>query len=321
MNKRRGRFISVVQLQKVYNMTFASNPPDDMHVQLQKRIPAGNNSDWVVIKLYYPFPNSIEVSVGGVVSRPVSLLDTNVALNTNQCGSNIFYYKNYTIHFVVTGDINCLVRVRLTSSVQLTLRFSMNINDFFTTDGPTRLVDRMCAILRIDDQSRVKIVGVYNGSTSVDVTITNDPTTVVNSTSYDANADNSGSQTTLSALQAASASGALNTAFSDMGLLTTTATMVPVHPIADEEDSTNKKILIGVLCSVVGLIAIVGGIIFYLKKQASNKVADEVPEFSSGSEASHEKGKEKEKEPQREIVEVQNITEENISEVIFERPN
>jgi hypothetical protein len=301
-------------------MTFASNPPDDMLFQLQKRIPAGNNSDWVVVKLYYPFPNSIEVSVGGVVSRPISLLSSSVALNTNQCGSNIFYYKNYTIHFVVTGDINCLVRVRLTSSVQLTLRFSMNINDFFSTGGPTRLVDRMCAILRIDDQSRVKIVGVYNGSTTVDVIITNPPISVENSTSFEPSADNAASQATLIDIQAATASGALNTAFSDMGLMTTTATLVPVHPIADEQDDTNRKILIGVLCSLAGLIAIVGGGIFYLKKQTSNKVTEEVPEFSSGSEASQEKGKEKEQ-PQRETVEVHNITEENISEVIFERPN
>lgn len=59
MNKRLARFISVIQLQKVYNMSFSANPPDDMRFQLQKRIPTGNNSDWVVIKLYYPFPNSI----------------------------------------------------------------------------------------------------------------------------------------------------------------------------------------------------------------------------------------------------------------------
>lgn len=202
-----------------------------MQVQLQNRIPAGNNSDWVVVKLYYPFPNSIEVSVGGVISTPISLLDSPVVLNTSQCGSNIFYYKNYTIHFVVTGDINCLVRVRLTSSVQLTLRFSMNINDFFSTSGPTRLVDRMCAILNINDQSRVKIVGIYNGSTSVDVIITNPTTPVANSTSYDPNADNAASQNTLNAIQAANANGTLNSVFSDMGLMTVSATLVPVHPI------------------------------------------------------------------------------------------
>jgi len=45
-----------------------------MRFQLQKRTPGGNNSDWVVIKLYYPFPNTIQVEVGGKVIKPISLL-------------------------------------------------------------------------------------------------------------------------------------------------------------------------------------------------------------------------------------------------------
>lgn len=169
MNKRLGRFVSVIQLQKTYNMTFASNPPDDMRLQLQKKLPTGNASEWTIVKLYYPFPNSIEVSVNGAVVKPISLLANNGEnpVDTTICGSNKFFYKNYTIHFVITGDLNCLVRVRLTSAVQLSLHFSMNINDFFSSNGPTRLVDRMCAILGIVDQSTVKIVGVYSGSTNV----------------------------------------------------------------------------------------------------------------------------------------------------------
>jgi hypothetical protein len=47
------------------------------------------------------------------------------------------------------------------------MRFAMNINDFFADNTQTRLVDRMCALLQITDQSRVKIVGVYPGSTQV----------------------------------------------------------------------------------------------------------------------------------------------------------
>jgi len=58
-------------------MTFAANPPDDMLFSLQRRTPQGNASDWVIIKLHYPFPNSIEVQVGGKVVRPISLLDKN----------------------------------------------------------------------------------------------------------------------------------------------------------------------------------------------------------------------------------------------------
>lgn len=53
----------------------------------------------------------------------------------------------------------------------MTIRFSMNINKFFSNQCATRLVDRMCAILQINDQSRVKIVGIYNGSTTAVVTI------------------------------------------------------------------------------------------------------------------------------------------------------
>ena len=77
--------------------------------------------------------------------------------------------------------------------------------------------------------------------------------------------------------------------------------------------------MIGVIASVVGLLLIVGVIIIFLKRQATNKVVDEVPPFSSGSEASREKGKEER--PNRGAIEVHNVTEENISEVIFDRPN
>lgn len=60
-----------------------------------------------------------------------------------------------------------MVRVSLTNSIQLTARFAMDINDFFTVDGETTFVDRLCALLLIEDRSRVKIVGVYQGSVQV----------------------------------------------------------------------------------------------------------------------------------------------------------
>jgi hypothetical protein len=85
-------------------------------------------------------------------------------LDTTMCGSNKFFYKNYTIHFVITGDANCLVRVSLSNSIQLTARFAMDINDFYSNDGQTKFIDRMCALLNVVDTSRLKIVGIYNGS-------------------------------------------------------------------------------------------------------------------------------------------------------------
>lgn len=68
---------------------------------------------------------------------------------------------------MVTGAKDCLVRVSLTNSIQLTARFEMDINDFYSIGGETLFIDRMCAILDIEDTSRLKIVGIYQGSVEV----------------------------------------------------------------------------------------------------------------------------------------------------------
>lgn len=85
----------------------------------------------------------------------------------------------------MTGDPNCKVRVSLTNSIQLTARFAMNIDDFFRDDGVTKFINRMCALLSINDTSRVKIVGVYAGSVQLVSVIDPDVVSLVNSTTAD----------------------------------------------------------------------------------------------------------------------------------------
>lgn len=75
--------------------------------------------------------------------------DAEGGLDVTQCGANKFFYHNYTVHFVITGEMGCQVRVSLTNSVQLTLRFAMDINDFYNNDGKTLFIDRMAALLNI----------------------------------------------------------------------------------------------------------------------------------------------------------------------------
>lgn len=77
MNKRLGRFVSVVQLYQSYNMTFESEPPHDMRLQFQRRTVNGDNSEFIIIRLHYPRPNSIRVQNRGTVMKPISLLDNN----------------------------------------------------------------------------------------------------------------------------------------------------------------------------------------------------------------------------------------------------
>jgi hypothetical protein len=77
LNRRMARFVSVIQLFQMYNMTFESEPPIDMRFQIQQRTTTGNNSDWLIVKLYYPRPNSIRVQNRFGVVKPITLLDNN----------------------------------------------------------------------------------------------------------------------------------------------------------------------------------------------------------------------------------------------------
>lgn len=179
LGRRLGRFVSIVKLNSEYNMTFASMPPLDMRMQLQRRTPKGNNSNWVVIKIYYPLPNSIRVFVEDKRYSPI--INTNVAalsenglrrtINTSICGDNVYFYENRTIKIVITEAENCLVKITVTDSIQLTTHFAMNASDFFTDTVMSNFIDNLCALLGIIDQSRVKIVGVHSGSAIIDAVI------------------------------------------------------------------------------------------------------------------------------------------------------
>jgi len=86
-------------------------PPVRMQFQIQKRTPEGDNNNFVVIKMHYPLPNMIQIRVGGQVMDPILIRDTGLKRNLNRslCGDNVYFYTNYTTHFVVTEDRNCLV--------------------------------------------------------------------------------------------------------------------------------------------------------------------------------------------------------------------
>lgn len=56
-------------------MTFTSMPPEDMTFKMQKRLPEGNSTDWVIVKLMYPKPNSIRVKVGDQIIKPITFVE------------------------------------------------------------------------------------------------------------------------------------------------------------------------------------------------------------------------------------------------------
>ena len=103
-NHRFGRFMSIVKLNSTYNFTFASMPPINMQYQIQKRSPNGNSSNYIIVKMHYPKPNMIQIKVNGVIQDPILVKDIGLdrTLNKSVCGDNVYFYTNYTIHFVIT---------------------------------------------------------------------------------------------------------------------------------------------------------------------------------------------------------------------------
>jgi len=91
-------------------------PPVKMQFQIQKRTPEGNNNNYIIAKMHYPLPNMIQIKVNGVVKDPILITDSGLKrpLDKTVCGDNAYFYTNYTTHFVVTEDLNCLVEVSLT---------------------------------------------------------------------------------------------------------------------------------------------------------------------------------------------------------------
>jgi hypothetical protein len=63
------------------------------------------------------------------------------------------------------------VTISLSDSIQLTTHFAMNASDFFSNTVMSSFISNLCALLNIQDQSRVKVVGVYSGSAVIDVYI------------------------------------------------------------------------------------------------------------------------------------------------------
>lgn len=245
--------MTIIRYAQTYNMTFASEPPHELQVQFQRRSPAGDNSNYNIFKLHYPRPNAIRLRLNGAIKDPILLTDVNNTasaphkdLNVSECGSYIYFYTNYTIHFVVTEAAGCTVTVELTESVQLTTHFQMDINDFFNNNNSvTNFINNLCALLNIVDTSRVKVVGVVSGSTTVIAAVT--PST-----------SNSSDPTVMqitSNFTVAASSGALGSSMASIGpVIGASAIYQPMTDDEESDESSKTGLIVG--CAVAGVVLI-----------------------------------------------------------------
>jgi len=195
-----------------------------------------------------------------------------------------------------------LITVEVTESVQLSTHFAADISTFFNSNSSiTNFINNLCALLQITDTSRVKIVGVFNGSTTITTSIT--PSTTISGT---------GAATDLSTISSninsATSSGALSSGLSSIGLgnvLGVTAVYIKapvgssygVQPSSSTTTNTSSSSLnAGIIAGIVvaGVVFLVGVIFttIYLLRRRGKVIEDIV---SHEDEMVHDKSFDKEK--------------------------
>ena len=140
----------------------------------------------------------------------------------------------------------------------------MNVSDFFSsTNIMTNFINNLCALLNIVDTSRVKVVGVHSGSTTVTTVIS--PTT--NATVTTSNGTNTTDQT-LPQIQSQLNSNSNSANFSNsLGaavgstVLSFSSSYYPLT-VAAEEESSNIGIIAGLV--VAALMIVVAGVITFV---------------------------------------------------------
>ena len=184
MDKRLARFNGMVQTNVSINMEFEVVVPEELKLKLE-HFPG--EFWWTVIKIQYERPNVIEVwnMVNKTFIKPYKKTDnvnlTDLALNPQQCGANIYDPDNSTIQFVLNSELNCILKVRTIDSVRITLHYATTVEDFYKNTGEASFFDKIRAFLGID-MARIRIAGIRSGSVIIVFDVVEDKN-LTNSTS------------------------------------------------------------------------------------------------------------------------------------------
>jgi hypothetical protein len=223
----------------------------------------------------------IQVKNNGVTISPILQTDYKgnsgiaTSLDTTKCGSNTYFYTNYTVNFVVTEDPACLLTISLSETLQLTTHFSMDINTFFSNPGYlTDFITNLAALLNVTDTSRIKVVGVLSGSTTI--------ATILLPATGSSPASDPSVAAAAASFSAAVSSGAAYTAFpATFGTVTSISSLyvAPAGSSSTPSSTTSSSLNIGLIVgvSIAGFVLLVGifiTMIYCIRKRA--KVVEEI---------------------------------------------
>ena len=163
------RMVGVLYLNKYYNLSFSSINPSIMKVQLMDPDWVPNNQtnkiySGVTMKLNYLSPQTVLVyNFNTRVEYKSKSWSDGEVFNLTYCGASKWTPVNNTLEFYVTNEPSCVLYIKQVDSVQMSLRFDMTVDDFYSKNSATSLIYNIAAILGIPPE-QIRITSVMKGS-------------------------------------------------------------------------------------------------------------------------------------------------------------
>ena len=162
--KRLSRFPTLVRTGQSYNIKSTGTLPDQFQFRL---FGATNNSDWVLASLQYTQGTAVAVhdSAGKEITPKVIGPHEDASFNSSGCGAYTYEPTSGLITFKITGDPNCTLLLVITNTVYASVRYRMSVDEFYASDGPTKFIDNLAAVLKIPTY-KIRIVSISQGGST-----------------------------------------------------------------------------------------------------------------------------------------------------------
>jgi len=172
MDKRLARFNGIIMTNTTLELQFETVVPEELKMKLENY----GVFWWTVVQIRYERPNVIEVwnmknqTFINPFRTDQNVNLTDMALNPDNCGANIYDPDTSRIYFVLNNLPNCILKVRTIDGIRITMHLQTTVNDFYANNGVASFIDKISAFLGLD-LSRIRVAQIKTGSVIVGFTI------------------------------------------------------------------------------------------------------------------------------------------------------
>ncbi len=170
---RLSRFVSLIRHNPstFYNISFTGSPPLKQLFEIYSAKP----NEFFRLRIDYPNPDMVrikkKVNGGSHHKLPNAILNGEASpLLGDECGENRWDPVQSYLEFTMQGGGECVLELETMDSIQLSFRLQSTVSDFYSTGGTDKFVRNLASAIGINT-SRIRILGVYEGSVVVDSVI------------------------------------------------------------------------------------------------------------------------------------------------------